>query len=74
MEQITSSVEAEPIYSDGEKTYAISKAKWEREGLKQPAGGKEVEEFFKKHADRLTVNEKDVPVVEVDVGGAVGRG
>lgn len=69
----TSSVEGDPMYSDGVKTYVISKEKMEREGLKKPAGEKEMEEFFKEHADKEIIDEKDVPIAKVDVASATKK-
>ncbi len=73
MKACTSSVEGHPGYSDGEKIYVISKEKMEREGLKKPAGEKEMEEFFKKHADSVLILDKNVPVEKVDVASALRR-
>lgn len=61
------------MYSDGLKTYVISKAKMERDGLKTPAGDKKLEEFFKKHADEVIINETNVPSEKANVASASER-
>ncbi len=63
----TASVEGHPMYSDGVKTYVISKEKMQREGLKQPAGEEEMKEFFKKHADQEIVDEQNIAIERSDV-------
>ncbi|KAK4985311.1 hypothetical protein LTR50_006062 [Elasticomyces elasticus] len=73
MEACTSSVEGDPMYSDGVKTYVISREKMEREGLKKPVGEKEMKMFFKKHADKEIIDEKDVPSEKVDVASATEK-
>lgn len=66
----TSYVEGDPMYSDGVKTYVISKEKMEREGLKKPSGEEEMKEFFKKHADKEIIDDEDVATEKVDMASA----
>jgi len=73
MEPPTLSVEAHPGYSVAGKMYVISNEKMEREGLKQPAAEKEMEEFFKKHADSVLIIDEDIPVEKVDVANATEK-
>lgn len=64
-----STVQGEPIYSDGVKTYVISRAKMNREGLQVPTDEKELVEFFKQHADGQLDDQKTVPTHTTYRGG-----
>jgi len=63
-------VDADEMFSDGVKTYVISKGKMASVALERPAGEKGLLEFFKTHADTVIDNEQDVPVVKLDAGYA----
>lgn len=63
-------VQGDEMYSDGMKTYVISRGKMARVGSEKPADEKDLLEFFKTHADTVIDDEKDIPVVKVDLESA----
>jgi hypothetical protein len=62
----TAQVEGDEMYSDGVKTYVISKAKMARMGSEKPSSEEDRLKFFKVHADTVIETQKNVPVVKVD--------
>jgi len=72
MKACKAQVEGDEMYSDGVKTYVISKEKMARVGAEKPAcGEKELLEFFKTHADTVIADEKDIPVVKVEMASVI---
>lgn len=71
MKACKAQVEGDEMYSNGVKTYVISKEKMARVGAEKPVDEKELLEFFKTHADTVIDDQKDIPVEKVDVAGAI---
>ena len=66
MAPCTTQVEGDEMYSDGVKTYVISKEKMARIESVKPEGEDELLEYFKQHADTVIDNQADVSVQKVD--------
>jgi hypothetical protein len=69
----TTQVQGEEMYSDSERIYVISKGKMAQIDSEKPAGEAELLEFFKTHADLVLDNQKDVPVVKINLAGFMGK-
>ena len=67
MAPCTSQVEGDEMYSDGVKTYVISKEKMARIKSVKPEGEEELLEYFKQHADTVIDDQRDIPVEKVDI-------
>lgn len=58
-------VVGDEIYSDGGKTYVISKAKMASVGSEKPASEEGLLEFFKTHADSVLDDQTDIATENV---------
>jgi hypothetical protein len=67
MAPCTKQVEGDEIYSDGVKTYVISKDKMTRIELVRPEGEEELLAWFKQHADTVLDEQTNVPVEKAEV-------